>query len=84
MNITIEIHYKAASRGYNRGNFPLRGRVPEKVALEFWKQINKELSYRAVLEKVLANGENDITELVLGLEKEEALKSFYDAEDLPF
>ncbi|WHY75695.1 hypothetical protein QNH20_16365 [Neobacillus sp. WH10] len=80
--IIIEIHYSAASRGYKKGAFQLRGRKPEYVALQFWKQINKELSYRAELEKVIVEGDQDITQLVKELEIEEWNKSMND--NLPF
>ncbi|MBO0961632.1 hypothetical protein J1P26_18155 [Neobacillus sp. MM2021_6] len=84
MTVIIEIHFTAASRGYKKGEFQLRGRKPEFLALQFWKQINKELSYRAKLEKVIVDGGQDITEAVLELERQEDLKAFYAADDLHF
>lgn len=66
--ITIEIHYKAASRIFQRASFPLKGRQPEQVALAFWKDIRKEMSYHAQLERVIVNGDQDITQLVTDLE----------------
>jgi hypothetical protein len=69
VNVNIQIHYVAASRILQRGSFPLRGRKPEQVAYEFWKQIQKEMSYRAVLEEVIADGDQDITELVREIER---------------
>jgi hypothetical protein len=82
MNVVIEIHYKSDSRVLQTGTFPLRGRKPEKVALDFWKQIKREMSYRAELEKVMANGDQDITQLVLELEEQDWNKSMDD--NLPF
>jgi hypothetical protein len=63
------------------GSFPLRGRKPEKVALEWWKHLKKETYYRAQLSTVLADGQ-DITQLVKDLEQEELRKAMQD--DLPF
>jgi hypothetical protein len=82
MNVTIEIHYKSDSRALQKGNFPLRGRKPEKVALEFWKRIKKELSQHVQLEKVIVDGDHDITQLVKELEHQEWNKSMDD--NLPF
>lgn len=84
MNLLIEIHYKAESRLRQSGSFLLRGKKPEEVALEFWKQIQKEMSYHVVLEKVILNGENDITEQVKELEEQEFRRKFAESEDLPF
>ncbi|PFP30103.1 hypothetical protein COJ96_07895 [Bacillus sp. AFS073361] len=69
--ITIEIHYTAASRLVQGGSFPLRGRRPEQVALAFWKEIRKQMSQHAQLEQILVNGDQDITELVAEMEREE-------------
>ncbi|MBT2722332.1 hypothetical protein [Bacillus sp. ISL-46] len=82
MNVVIEIHYKSDSRALRTGTFPLRGRNPEKVALDFWKQIKKEMAHRAELEKIIVDGDKDITQLVIDLEKEEWNKSMND--NLPF
>lgn len=84
MTITIEIHYTAASRSYQKGAFQHRGRKPEVIALEFWKQIQKDLSYHALLEKVLAS-EEDITQLVKDLEEKERKRKDDIVDDyLPF
>ncbi|MFD0827084.1 hypothetical protein ACT8ZR_15705 [Neobacillus sp. M.A.Huq-85] len=80
--VTIEIHYNVDSRITQKGSFPLRGRRPEHVALAFWKQIRKEMSYHAILEKVLIDGGKDITEQVKDLETQEW--RIVDAVDLPF
>ncbi|MEH7248958.1 hypothetical protein V7114_19490 [Neobacillus niacini] len=82
MNITIEIHYATSSRAYQKGSFQHRGKRPEMVALEFWKQIQKDLSYNAVLEKVISAGQ-DITQLVEDLEKVERRKNEEMADYLP-
>lgn len=83
MNVTIEIHYIAASRIAQIGSFPLRGKQPVQVALDFWKQIKKEMSYHAKLEKVIVNGDKDITDLVKELEKSE-WRNIEDKWNLPF
>jgi hypothetical protein len=83
MNVTIEIHYIASyTKSMQAGSFPLRGRRPEQVALDWWKQIKKEMSYHAKLEKVIMNGDQDITELVKELEKQEFYRTMND--NLPF
>jgi hypothetical protein len=81
MNVSLRIDYIASSRVSQSGSFPLRGRKPDKVALEWWKELKKEASYRATLEKVTADGE-DITQLVKDLEEEESNNALND--DLPF
>ncbi|MBT2653898.1 hypothetical protein J7E81_01385 [Bacillus sp. ISL-18] len=78
--VNIEIHYRSASRIMQRGSFPLKGRRPEQVALAFWKEIREEM-YNAQLEQVIANGDQDLTELVIELEREEIRKA---TEGLPF
>jgi hypothetical protein len=83
MIVVIEIHYKSDSRALQIGNFPLRGRKAEYVALEFWKQIQKNMSHRAQLEKVIVDGDQDITQLVMELEKQMILK-IMNEEILPF
>jgi hypothetical protein len=83
MNITIEIHYKALSNGSRCGIFQLKGRKPETIAYQFWKEINKDMSYRAKLEKVLVNGNQDISESVIRLE-DQAYRSINDNWNLPF
>jgi hypothetical protein len=83
MNVTIEIHYKSDSSALQKGSFQLRGKKPEELALNYWKQIKKELSYRAKLEKVIVDGDQDITQLVLDLEKQTMLK-IMNEDNLPF
>jgi hypothetical protein len=85
MNVTIEIHYIAScTKSMQAGSFPLRHKNPAQVAFELWKQIKKEMSYHAKLEKVIANGDQDITELVKELEKQEWRKNYEAADNLPF
>ncbi|MFJ5713099.1 hypothetical protein [Neobacillus sp. NPDC093127] len=84
MTIIIEIHYIGASRMYQKGSFQPRGKKPEYVALQFWKQIKKDMSYHVELEKVIVEGNQDITQLVKDLEKHEHLKAIAESEDLPF
>ena len=65
-----------------RGSFQLRGRKLEHVALQFWKEIQREMSYRAKLEQVIVNGDKDITQMVIDFEKQERNNAMYD--NLPF
>jgi exonuclease III len=82
MNVTIEIHYNSDSRALQKGNFPLRDRKAEYVALEFWKHIQKNMSHRGEIEKIIVEGDKDITQRVIDLEKEEWHKAMND--NLPF
>jgi hypothetical protein len=82
MNVAIRIDYISASRISQSASFPLRGRKPETVALQWWKHLKKEISYRATLELVLADG-NDITDQVKELEKKE-WKNTDGIDNLPF
>jgi hypothetical protein len=80
MNVLIRIDNRASGiKAYQGGSFPLRGKKSEQIALEFWKQIKKEVSYRAELEKISANGE-DLTQLVKDLEERENMNDL----ELPF
>jgi hypothetical protein len=82
MYVHIQINYFASSKLTQSGSFQLRGRKPEYIALQYWKQIKNDMSYHAQLEKVILNGDQDITKLVLDLEKREIEKSMND--NLPF
>ncbi|MFP5111820.1 hypothetical protein ACSU64_05510 [Bacillaceae bacterium C204] len=85
MNVVIEIHYKSNStRAMQSGSFPLRGKKSEQIALEFWKQIKKDMSYQAELEKVIAFGDQDITANVIELEEELNRSRQSDVDQLPF
>jgi hypothetical protein len=82
--VKIEIHYSVMSRSHQKGEFLLRGCKPEQVPLDFWKQIKRDMSYRASLEKILCEDE-DITQLVIDLEIAERKKKDDIANDyLPF
>jgi hypothetical protein len=81
--ITIEIRYNAGSRLLQRGVFPIRGRRPEQIALAYWNQIRKEMSYHAELVKVIADGDKDITQMVKELETQE-WRNIEDNWNLPF
>jgi hypothetical protein len=83
MNVTIDIHFSATGgKVLKSGSFPLRGRKPEYIAYLFWKQIQKEQPFKVQLESVIANGDQDITHLVLELEQQEVNKIMNM--DLPF
>jgi hypothetical protein len=81
--VIIRIDYISnGNKLYQVGSFPLRGRNAEQVALDWWKQIKREMSYFAELEIITANGEN-ITQMVKDLEENER-KNIEDNLDLPF
>lgn len=86
MNVIIQIFYKSAGNSvYRKGNFPLKGKKPEEVAFQFWKEIKKESPFECSLDKVVLDVNEEITEKVFALEKTERLKRHYIAEDyLPF
>jgi hypothetical protein len=63
MNLSISIRYSSpAGPVLQQGDFPLRGKNPEQVALDWWKQIQREV-YTDELIEVTANGE-DITDKI--------------------
>lgn len=67
MSITITINYEAAGIGSSQsGSFKLRGRKPEQVALEWWKEL-KWNNYNPRLKSIIINGSEDITEAVIAL-----------------
>ncbi|CRK83005.1 hypothetical protein [Neobacillus massiliamazoniensis] len=66
--ISFEIHYKAYNRTTQRSSFLLIGRKTEQVAFEWWKQIRKEMSFHTELDKVIVNGDQDVTDIVKELE----------------
>jgi hypothetical protein len=82
MNVTIEIHYISGSKTSQTSSFSLRGRKPAAIALDFWSHIKKEMSYHAQLDKIILNGDQDITEQVRELEKQIWRKRMEDK--LPF
>ncbi|MDR7077367.1 hypothetical protein J2Y03_002391 [Neobacillus niacini] len=64
MNVTIHVYYKTNDNNVlRRGNFPLKGRKSEMVALEFWKWIKRNHPFECEIEKIIVDGE-DITEKV--------------------
>jgi hypothetical protein len=75
----IKIHYTGpAGRVEQAGSFPIRGKRPEEIALDWWEK-NVGRGYERKLDKVILNGEEDITEKVL----EEQKARWYKLE-LPF
>jgi hypothetical protein len=63
MNITIRIKYHSpAGPVLQQGEFYLRGKKPEQVSLNWWKQIQREV-YTDELISVKVNGE-DITDKI--------------------
>lgn len=85
MTVIIHIHYRSSmnTKSYQKAEIPLKGRKPEKAAYEFWKWIKKQIPIDVSIEKVLCENE-DITELVLELEKEATQRIFQSTDDLPF
>ncbi|WP_419955953.1 hypothetical protein ACN6MT_11430 [Neobacillus niacini] len=83
MTAVVEIHYQVTSRAYQKGSFELRGRTKEQIAFEFWKQIQKNMSYHAELEKVICDNE-DITEKVIKQVEEERKRKHELSDYLPF
>jgi len=66
MNVLITIRYHSpAGPVLQQGEFPLRGKKPERVAYEWWKQIQNEV-YTNGLISVEVNNE-DITDKVRAL-----------------
>jgi hypothetical protein len=62
--ISIHIHYISnGNKVLQRGQFPLKGKNKEEVALAFLKWIKREHPYECEIEMVIVDGE-DITELV--------------------
>lgn len=83
MNVLIQIHYVSNGiKVLQHGSFPLKGKKPEQVAYDWWRQLKREMSYSGELEVVIADGK-DITELVRGLETQD-WKANEDDMDLPF
>jgi hypothetical protein len=77
MKITIRIIYQGyASKLTQQASFPVddfefevnSDNEAARVAFVWWKLLKKDLSYQAVIEKVVYNEENDITELVKELD----------------
>lgn len=69
MNVNLTIKYLSpAGRVQQGGSFPLRGHKAEQIALEWIKQIQKEVYFDELLE-VIVDGNEDITEKVLEMDK---------------
>jgi hypothetical protein len=69
MTVLIVIHYISnENKILRRGSFPLKGKLKEEVALEFWKWIKREMPFECEFEKVTVDGE-DFTEVVKELER---------------
>lgn len=65
MNVSIQILYKSAASGskiLQSASFPTKGRQPEQVVLDWWKQIRREMLVDQLL-KVTCNGE-DVTQII--------------------
>jgi hypothetical protein len=63
-HITIQLKYISQGIRVRRGGtFPLKGRLPINVALDWIKEIKKEMEIAEILE-VIYDGNNDITEEV--------------------
>lgn len=83
MNVSIRIDYKSDSKVSQSAYLPLRGRRAEQVAVQWWNEIKREMSYRAELEIVTADGK-DITQLVRDLDEREREKALISNDILPF
>ncbi|WHY76060.1 hypothetical protein QNH20_18280 [Neobacillus sp. WH10] len=83
MTVIIQIHYTsiANTKGYQKAAITLKGRSKEQAAYEFWKWIKRKNPLKVEIKQVLCEKE-DITELVLELEKQEIDKIMND--NLPF
>lgn len=57
-------------RVFRSGNFPLKGKKPEVVALEWIRQINRQDFVISKIIKVVYDGDKDITEEVTKLFKQ--------------
>ncbi|MEH7011803.1 hypothetical protein V7087_13495 [Neobacillus niacini] len=69
MNVLIQISYTTNDNSvFQKGSFPLKGRKPERVALEFWKWIKSDHPFDCKIEKIMCDGD-DVTQLIKDLEK---------------
>ena len=65
MNAVFSITFMVNNmRVFRSGNFPLKGRKPEVVVLEWIKDMNRKEFYVSQILKVVYNGNIDITEEV--------------------
>lgn len=68
MNVIITIKYLVYSyRSEQSGSFPLRCRKPEEVALGWMKDIRRH-SPDFTLEKIIVDGQDDITDKVKSID----------------
>jgi hypothetical protein len=70
MNVTIQIIYRSAASGskiLQRCSFPLKGKQPWEVALDWWTKIQREMHVDR-LEQVMCDGQ-DITENIRAMHK---------------
>lgn len=68
--IAVQIQYitELGNKVLQRGSFPAKGRKPEKVAYNWWRELKKEMNVEIKMEKVMIDGE-DKTEEVKEMEK---------------
>lgn len=68
--IAVQIQYitELGNKVLQRGSFPAKGRKPEKVAYDWWRELKKEMNVEIKMEKVMIDGE-DKTEEVKEMEK---------------
>lgn len=70
MNVSIQIYFISNENEIlQRASIPLRGRTKVKAGYDWWRQIKREMPYGGTLQKIIADGDEDITEEVLKLEK---------------
>lgn len=68
MTVNIQFFYIAnGTRVMQKANFHLKGRKPEEIAYDWWRQIKREMPVDD-LEKVVCNGE-DITRILEEMDK---------------
>jgi hypothetical protein len=68
MTVLIRIDYITnENKVMRKGEFPLRGKIKEQAAYEFWQWIKNEHPYECEIEKVIVDNE-DITEKVMELD----------------
>jgi hypothetical protein len=81
MNVIIRMVYSThGSKSSREASFSLRSsKRAVDVAYEWWKEIKKDMSYFAKLEKVILNGEKDITETILRMDH-----TIVSTDELPF
>ncbi|MCQ6282272.1 hypothetical protein [Bacillus sp. EB600] len=81
--MTIEVHYIAKSRLAQKGSFFVKWQTIWASGFRFLEADSKRNVYHAKLEKVILDGDKDITELVKELEKS-VWRKIEDNWNLPF